>query len=77
MGRGKNKSSQVGKGKRAREKCPSSLESDCGCPLCGQHYGEQSVTWIQCSDCEEWYDTDCVSLNPDSLPEHFLCVKCA
>ena len=67
----------MGKDKGAREKCPSSLESDCECPLCGQHYGEQSVTWIQCWDCEEWYDTDCVSLNPDSLPEHFLCVKCA
>ena len=69
--RGKNKSSLVGKGKRAREKCPSSSESDGECPLCGQHYGEQGATWIQCSDCEEWYDTDCVSLNPDSLPEHF------
>ena len=76
-GHEKNKSSRVGKGKRAREKYPSSSESDCECPLCGQHYGEQSATWIQCSDCEEWYDTDCVSLNPDSLPEHFLCVKCA
>ena len=40
-GCGKNKSSQVGIGKRAREKCPSSSESDYECPLCGQRYGEQ------------------------------------
>ena len=43
-GGGKNKSSQVGKGKGAREKCPSSLELDCECPLCQQQYGEQSAT---------------------------------
>ena len=42
-------------------------ESDCECPICGEHFGDRSTTWIQCNVCEEWYDTECAGVS--DLPD--------
>ena len=34
-------------------------QSDCECPVCGEHFGDRSATWIHCNECEEWYDVEC------------------
>ena len=51
-------------------------ESDCECPLCGEHYGERSATWIQCNGCEQWYDTGCAGINEATMPDEYLCDFC-
>ena len=50
----------------------SESDSDCECPICGQHYGDVSATWIQCEKCKEWYDTVCVDVDASELPD--ICV---
>ena len=52
-------------------------ESDCECPICGEHYGDRSATWIQCSMCEEWYDADCAGFeSANEVPETYACKSC-
>lgn len=34
----------------------SQSESDCECAICGEHYGDRSATWIQCNNCDDWFD---------------------
>ena len=28
-------------------------QSNCGCPVCREHFGDRSAIWIQCNECEE------------------------
>ena len=50
--------------------------SDCECPVCGEHYGDRSGTWIQCNICEEWYDTECADVDSNYLPDDYFCYQC-
>ena len=51
-------------------------DSDCECPVCGQHYGDKSAVWIQYVKCEDWYDMECAGLDSDSLPNTYVCGNC-
>ena len=35
------------------------------CPVCVEHFGDCSGTWIQCNKCEERYDVECAEELPD------------
>ena len=54
-------------------------QSDCECPVCGEHFGDRSPTWIQCNECEEWYDVECAGLTAEcaeELPDDYVCDFC-
>ena len=38
-------------------------ESDCEYPICGEIFEEQSATWIQSNNCEEWYEMECAGID--------------
>ena len=40
------------------------------------HYGEKSATCIWINNCGEWYDAEHVSIDPEKLPEHYVCENC-
>ena len=56
------------------DECES--QSDCECPVCGEHFGDRSATWIQCNECEEWYDVECAGLTAEELPDDYVCDFC-
>lgn len=53
-------------------------ESVCESPIRGEHFGEQSATWIQCNNCKEWYDMECAGIDKDerALPDQYMCDFC-
>ena len=54
-------------------------QSDCECPVCGEHFGDRSATWIQCNECEEWYDVECAGISSEcaeELPDDYICDFC-
>ena len=65
----------------ARIQSPDSLnsqsESDCECVICGEHYGDRSATWIQCNNCNDWFDLDCAGVSDKQLQDEYLCDLCA
>ena len=57
----------------------SESQSDCECPVCGEHFGDRSATWIQCNECEEWYDVECAGVTAEcaeELPDDYICDFC-
>ena len=54
----------------------SKSQSDCECPVCGEHFRDHSATWIQCNKCEEWYDVECAGISlecAEELPDDYIC----
>ena len=78
--KGTSKEQNKARGKRScggqRKVNTLTEESDCEGPMCGEHYGDRSTTWIQCNTCEEWYDTQCAGIDSEELPDEYLCDFC-
>lgn len=49
------------------------------CGVCCEVYAEvtdEPEDWIQCDICLKWFHFVCASVDPKSVPEHFVCVSC-
>lgn len=55
----------------------SDAGSDATCPICGMHYGDRdSVMWICCDKCDQWFDFGCAMISEDNIPDNFFCKVC-
>ena len=48
--------------------------------ICGEEYlslTDEVQNWIGCDACSHWFHFECVGINPDSLPERFVCSQCS
>ena len=48
--------------------------------VCGEEYAEHTDEvqhWIGCDICDNWFHCHCVDIDPHSIPESFVCVKCS
>ena len=46
------------------------------CGECGMLYGQDDKLWIECEECKTWMHVECAGLDPDNLPDLFLCDSC-
>lgn len=47
---------------------------------CGEEYltiTEDIVQWIGRDECDSWYHCECVGVDPDSIPDRFVCARCS
>ena len=71
------KKRQKGRKTRAAQKRTTEAEDKCCCGKCGKAYGEEEdELWINCEDCEEWFDAECAEVSEDYVPEHYFCDQC-
>ena len=48
--------------------------------ICGEEYSDvtdEIEYWIGCDSCSSWFHCDCVGVEPDSIPDIFLCSACS
>lgn len=38
---------------------------------------EEIEQWIGCDECDSWYHCECVGVDPDSIPDSFVCARCS
>ena len=47
--------------------------------VCGEEYSERTDEiryWIGCDNCNKWFHYDCVGVDPNAVPESFICSDC-
>ena len=47
--------------------------------ICGEEYldlTDEVQNWIGCDSCANWFHFDCVGVDPNSLPERYVCSQC-
>ena len=48
--------------------------------ICGEEYidvTDEVQHWIGCEQCNSWFHCQCVGIQPESIPDVFVCNKCA
>ena len=48
--------------------------------ICGEEYSDvtdEIEYWIGCDSCSSWFHCDCAGVEPDSIPDIFLCSACS
>ncbi len=74
--RGAAKAAQTRRNKR-QAKHAGDTEYKCG--LCGAVYEdetEEEELWIECESCTQWFHAECSGVDPDSVPDAFVCSAC-
>ena len=60
---------QLAEIKICSEKTSSDDESDASCPKCGALYSDIGGLWVQCDNCDEWYDLNCTNIKTRKVPK--------